>query len=89
MEYYRDKPMFYALGNTIFDQEWSKETKEGIIAELRFRGTNVEDITIHPLRIADYGHAQLLSGKEKEEILDVFQQASSDLAKNRFLVPPP
>lgn len=80
MEYYRDKPIFYALGNTIFDQEWSKETKEGIIAEFRFRGTKVEDITIHPLRISDFGHANLLNGKEKEEILNTFQQATNALA---------
>ncbi|OGG29193.1 hypothetical protein A2973_03620 [Candidatus Gottesmanbacteria bacterium RIFCSPLOWO2_01_FULL_49_10] len=80
MEYYREKPIFYALGNTIFDQEWSKETKEGIITEFRFRGTNITDITIHPLRITGYGRAQLLNGKEKEEILEVFQQATSQLA---------
>lgn len=79
MEYYRDKPIFYALGNTLFDQEWSKETKEGIIAELRFRGTNMEEVTMHPLRITDYGRSELLDGKEKEEILNVFQQASTDL----------
>ena len=76
MEYYRGKPIFYALGNTIFDQEWSKETKEGIIAEIRFKGTAIEDIVIHPVSISDYGRAELLDGKEKEEILDVFRNAS-------------
>lgn len=79
MEYYREVPIFYALGNTIFDQEWSEETKEGIIAEIRFKGTTIEDIVIHPLRISDYGRAELLDGKEKEEILDVFQDAGSTL----------
>lgn len=84
MEYYHDTPIFYALGNTVFDQEWSRETKEGVIAELRFRGTNVEHITMHPLRITNYGHAQLLSGREKEEILDVFEHASSELATTQY-----
>ncbi len=79
MEYYRDKPIFYALGNTVFDQEWSKETKEGIIAEIHFKGSRVGNVTMHPLRIADYGRATLLTGKEKEEILDIFRDASSKL----------
>lgn len=80
MEYYQGKPILYALGSTIFDQEWSKETKEGIIAEVRFKGVNVQEIVIHPLKITDYGRAELLDGKEKEEVLDVFQDAGSKLA---------
>ncbi|MEK7544226.1 MAG: CapA family protein [Patescibacteria group bacterium] len=80
MEYYRGKPIFYALGNTIFDQEWSQETKEGIIAEMSFRGTTVQAVTIHPLRITNYGYAQLASGPEKTKLLDVFTNASRDLA---------
>lgn len=79
MEYYQEKPIFYAMGNTIFDQEWSRETKEGIIAELRFKGTKVTDVIIHPFLISDYGRATLLSGKEKEEVLTIFHSAS-----NRF-----
>jgi len=80
MEYYRGVPIFYALGNTIFDQEWSRETKEGVIAEIRFRGKEIKDIIMHPLRISDYGRAQLLSGKEKEDILNIFQDASDQLS---------
>ncbi len=76
MEYYQEKPIFYALGNTIFDQEWSKETKEGVIAEIRFKGTTIDDIIMHPLRIIEYGKAELLDGKEKEDVLKVFQAAS-------------
>ena len=80
MEYYRGVPIFYALGNTIFDQEWSKETKEGIITEIRFNGATIENIIIHPLRISDYGHAQLLDGKDEEDVLSIFQSASNQLA---------
>ena len=80
MEYYQNKPIFYALGNTIFDQEWSRETKEGVIAEIRFTGKEIQDIIMHPLRISDYGRAQLLDGKEKEDILNTFQDASNQLS---------
>ncbi len=82
MEYYQEKPILYALGNTVFDQEWSEETKKGIIAELVFKGTKIQDIVIHPVKISDYGRAELLDGKEKEEVLDIFQKASSDLAQS-------
>jgi len=68
------------LGNTIFDQEWSKETKEGIIAEIRFKGKAIEDVIIHPLRISDYGRAELLDGNQKEEVLNIFRDASNNLA---------
>lgn len=80
MEYYQGKPIFYALGNTIFDQEWSRETKEGVITEIRFNGKTIENIIMHPVRISDYGHAELLDGKDKEDVLNVFQDASNQLS---------
>lgn len=73
------KPIFYALGNTIFDQEWSKETKEGIIAEIIFQGSKVVDIKLHPLRLTNYGEAELLEGEEKERLLKIFTDASTQL----------
>ncbi|MBD3311213.1 MAG: AmmeMemoRadiSam system protein B [Candidatus Magasanikbacteria bacterium] len=30
IEVYKDKPIFYSLGNFIFDQYWSQETQEGL-----------------------------------------------------------
>ena len=38
------KPVYYSLGNFIFDQMWSEETKKGIVVELTFEdGKFVED----------------------------------------------
>ncbi len=78
-EFYKDKIIFYALGNTVFDQEWSQETKEGIIAQLFFDGTILTDIQIHPVGIRHYGEAYLLEGAQKELVLQVFTEASRQL----------
>ncbi len=35
IEKYNEKYIFYSLGNFIFDQEWSKETKEGLTLKIQ------------------------------------------------------
>ncbi len=35
-EMYQGKPIIYAQGNTIFDQDWSEETKEGVIYKFQY-----------------------------------------------------
>lgn len=37
MEYINEKPVYYSLGNFIFDQMWSEETKTGLVMKLTFR----------------------------------------------------
>lgn len=66
------KPIFYALGNTVFDQEWSEETKRSYLARLTFTGTTLkaEDIEIIPLGIRNYGEAFLLEDKEKQSVVE-------------------
>jgi poly-gamma-glutamate synthesis protein (capsule biosynthesis protein) len=38
VEYYRGKCIFYSLGNFIFDQEWSQDTKEGLAIKVTLDG---------------------------------------------------
>ena len=40
MEVYKGKPIWYALGNFVFDQTWSEPTMEGITLELTFQGAD-------------------------------------------------
>jgi len=54
-EIYKDKYILYALGNFIFDQEWSKETKEGVIAKVRIRDMKISDLEFVPIEIRNYG----------------------------------
>ncbi|RJR15313.1 CapA family protein [Candidatus Microgenomates bacterium] len=66
------KPIFYALGNTVFDQEWSVETRRGYLAKLFFDGSALikEKLEIIPIGIRDYGQAYALEGAEKEAIVE-------------------
>ena len=41
MEYINEKPVYYSLGNFVFDQMWSEETKKGLIMKLTFRNGNL------------------------------------------------
>lgn len=38
IESYKSKYIFYSLGNFIFDQEWSQDTKEGLVASVTLTG---------------------------------------------------
>jgi len=43
-EIYKDKFITYAQGNTIFDQDWSQETKEGIIYKFEYKNGKFKKI---------------------------------------------
>lgn len=40
-EEYKGKPIYYSLGNFIFDQMWSEETKRGLIVKMTFEGKDL------------------------------------------------
>lgn len=40
-EEYIGKPIYYSLGNFIFDQSWSEETKKGLVVKMTFDGKNL------------------------------------------------
>jgi poly-gamma-glutamate synthesis protein (capsule biosynthesis protein) len=43
VETYQDKYIFYSLGNFIFDQEWSQETKEGLALKIQISKNQVSN----------------------------------------------
>jgi hypothetical protein len=60
MEVYRGKPIWYALGNFVFDQTWSEPTMEGITLELTFRGATLTQVRIRPHVILDKAQPNFL-----------------------------
>jgi len=60
MEVYKGKPIWYALGNLVFDQTWSEPTMEGITLELTFRGASLVQVRMHPHIILDKAQPNLL-----------------------------
>jgi poly-gamma-glutamate capsule biosynthesis protein CapA/YwtB (metallophosphatase superfamily) len=53
MEIYQGRPIWYALGNFVFDQSWSEPTEEGITLELTFDGPRLVQIRMRPHIILD------------------------------------
>jgi hypothetical protein len=48
VEIYHGRPIWYALGNFVFDQTWSEPTMEGMTLELTFRGSTLVQAWMHP-----------------------------------------
>src|SRR5207342_1115383 len=60
MEVYDGSPIWYALGNFVFDQTWSEPTMEGITLELTFRGKTLVQARMRPHIILDKAQPNLL-----------------------------
>ncbi len=60
MELYKGKPIWYALGNFVFDQTWSEPTMEGITLELTFRGSELVQVRMRPHIILDKAQPNFL-----------------------------
>jgi poly-gamma-glutamate synthesis protein (capsule biosynthesis protein) len=69
-EVYKGKPVFYALGNFIFDQMWSEETKLGYLLKVNLSGRQLSSFTFHPVKIENYSQPSFLEGEDKEKVLD-------------------
>ncbi len=50
-EYYKGVPIFYSLGNFVFDQMWSQKTREGLIAKIIFENNKVSTFSAIPVFI--------------------------------------
>ncbi len=69
IEQYKGKWIMYSLGNFVFDQGWSLETREGMIATIRFTGSKVTGIEYTPVLIEDYAQPRILIGKDADAVI--------------------
>jgi hypothetical protein len=53
LEVHEGKPIWYALGNFVFDQVWSEPTMEGMTLELTFHGKDLVQARMRPHVIVD------------------------------------
>jgi poly-gamma-glutamate synthesis protein (capsule biosynthesis protein) len=75
----------YALGNFVFDQEWSDGTQytiQGIMLQAHFRGAELVETTLLPIHIYDDIQPRLASEEESARIL-------ADVAASMESAPPP
>lgn len=70
MEIYKKRPIFYSLGNFIFDQYFSPDTQEGLGIELELTDDKIK-IRIEPLS-SELSVASLMPEVRKEKFLDNF-----------------
>ena len=78
MEVYKGKPIWYALGNLVFDQTWSAETMEGMTLELTFAGPKLAQVRIRPHVILDKAQPNFLDpAKSGKVVMDrVFKNST-------------
>lgn len=79
MTLYKNKPIFWSLGNFIFDQDWSPETQQGLTIGLAIENDKTT-IALLPISIIK-GQPQLMRGAQKRTALSKFA-ARSDLPTN-------
>ena len=72
-------PVFYGLGNFVFDQTWSDETTWSIIVRVRFLGSILESYEIIPVISAKDGTLRLAAGEEAERISNWIAAANDSL----------
>lgn len=75
VEYYKDKPIFYSLGNFIFDQHFSRETMRGLVVMTTFEGKTLKEIK-YLTSIQDKKY-QIVGLFKNEEIDDVEEVLNS------------
>jgi len=76
MEVYKGKPIWYALGNFVFDQTWSEQTEEGLVLELTFSGSTLVQAWLHPTVILNGAQPNLLDTAGGKIVLDQVYGAS-------------
>jgi hypothetical protein len=61
IEVYEGDPIFYGVGNFLFDQSWSEETSTGIFAEITLYEDRVIQIRPVPFILLDYSQPNFLT----------------------------
>ncbi len=85
IELYRGALFAYALGNFIFDQMWSYQTRVGVVGRYTFYDDALVAAEFVPVLIENYAQPVPMAGPEAEAVLEGMHAASEEL---RELLPP-
>ena len=72
-------PVFYSLGNFVFDQIWARDHQQGMILLVTFEGDKILEFELVPTVVDQDGTVHLANGEEKEEILTRVEELSKVL----------
>jgi poly-gamma-glutamate capsule biosynthesis protein CapA/YwtB (metallophosphatase superfamily) len=79
VETYRGKAVVYSLGNFVFDQAWSIETQQGMVAHVWMKGSNVISIELVPVFIEAEHRPRVMDPWEAVPVLDRVWHATERL----------
>jgi poly-gamma-glutamate synthesis protein (capsule biosynthesis protein) len=83
MEIYKGKPIFYSIGNFVYDQMFSLETRQGYFADLTFRGKTCIGFKIYGVEIMDFVQPRFMSAQEQVSFFDRHWR-SIDLTRKQY-----
>ena len=66
IEKYNDKYIFYSLGNLIFDQNWSRETSEGLVLQARLEKGGIKSFSLLPILIEENFQPRFVDLEEED-----------------------
>jgi poly-gamma-glutamate synthesis protein (capsule biosynthesis protein) len=72
-------PVFYGLGNFVFDQNWDLDHMQGVILQVDFEGEQVVGYELIPTHVDFDGTVHLANPQEAKEILQRIEAASLKL----------
>lgn len=82
VEVYKGKLIAYSLGNFVFDQEWSRETKEGLIMDSYIYKDKVLSVNLTPVLVEDYHRPRILDQKEGAPLMAAVWESSRKINPN-------
>ena len=74
-------PVFYSLGNFVFDQIWARDHQQGAILLVTFEGSQAVDFELIPTIVEQDGTVNLAEGDEREEILTRLEKLSAEITE--------
>jgi poly-gamma-glutamate capsule biosynthesis protein CapA/YwtB (metallophosphatase superfamily) len=82
MEIYNGKPIFHGIGNFVYDQMFSVDTRQGYVLELTFRGGKVAGFRTHGVEIEAFSQPRFMSPGEQASLMDRFWNATDVRIRN-------
>ncbi|GAB4525380.1 MAG: hypothetical protein Fur0018_09780 [Anaerolineales bacterium] len=79
MQYLHGIPVFYGLGNMVFDQTWDHQNQQSVLLRVHFRGTQWTGYEFIPLYADGDGTLHLADAQESAAVLARIQAASTAL----------
>jgi len=72
-------PVFYGLGNFVFDQTWARDHQQGVILRVYFEGDRYSGYEFLPTHVDGDGRVHLAGEDEAAEILARIEEVSQQL----------